>query len=79
MINLNHLIKKYVDNVYKCKVKETDELLNLMDFKNFVSLHPKLLNSLIQGFHYDLWGYDVHNRVPMYKSLNMWVKGILLK
>ena len=58
MINLNQLIKKYVENVYKLKGKDTDELLNLDEFRKFVNKHPKLLNSLYNGFHYELWGYD---------------------
>lgn len=51
--NLNLLIKKYVDMVYKAK---NDLLISLEEFKIFVKKHPNLLLPLYSAFNYNVWG-----------------------
>lgn len=41
--NLNLLVKKYVENVYKLK---QDQLLSFSEFEQFVTKHPNLMKTL---------------------------------
>jgi hypothetical protein len=56
-VNLNYLVRKYVDMVY-AKKPIGEETLSIEEFNAFVSQHPKLINVLYKGFNHDIWGVD---------------------
>ncbi|CAD8190471.1 unnamed protein product [Paramecium pentaurelia] len=72
--NLNLLIKKYVEMVYKAK---NDLPINLEDFTSFVKQHPNLITPLYCVFNFDVWG--VQNNIPKYKSLPLDIQGELYR
>ncbi|CAD8120793.1 unnamed protein product [Paramecium sonneborni] len=72
--NLNLLIRKYVEMVYKAK---NDLPLNLEDFTIFVKHHPNLIMPLYYVFNFDIWG--LQNSLPKYKSLPLDIQGELYR
>ncbi|CAD8187009.1 unnamed protein product [Paramecium octaurelia] len=72
--NLNLLIKKYVEMVYKAK---KDLPINLEDFTTFVKHHPNLIMPLYCVFNFDVWG--LQNNLPKYKSLPLDIQGELYR
>ncbi|CAD8187756.1 unnamed protein product [Paramecium octaurelia] len=72
--NLNLLIKKYVEMVYKAK---NDLPINLEDFTIFVRQHPNLIKPLYCVFNFDVWG--MYNNIPKYKSLPLDIQGELYR
>lgn len=64
--NLNLLVKKYVECVFK--VKE-NKLLSLEEFSLFLKHHPKLINTLYSGFNYEYWGVDGNTQIPLYRNM----------
>lgn len=63
--NLNLLVKKYVENVYKLK---QDQLLSFSEFEQFVTKHPNLMKTLYSAFNYETWGVDPVTKEPLYKN-----------
>ncbi|CAD8106094.1 unnamed protein product [Paramecium primaurelia] len=72
--NLNLLIKKYVEMVYKAK---NDLPINLDDFTIFVKHHPNLIMPLYSVFNFDVWG--LQNNLPKYKNLPLDIQGELYR
>ncbi|CAD8046316.1 unnamed protein product [Paramecium primaurelia] len=62
-VNINYLVHKYVNMIYKHKAKN-DQGLSLDDFKSFVKLHPKIFEGLYKAFNFDVWGFDANASVP---------------
>ncbi|CAK72198.1 unnamed protein product (macronuclear) [Paramecium tetraurelia] len=62
-VNINYLVHKYVNMIYKHKAKN-DQGLSLEDFKSFVKLHPKIFEGLYKAFNFDVWGFDTIASVP---------------
>jgi flagellin-specific chaperone FliS len=70
-VNLNYLVRKYVNMLYKDnkkKLKNKKKILkriNLEEFAEFIKQHPKLFDGLYKAFNLDIWGVDQSGALKM--------------
>ncbi|CAD8065720.1 unnamed protein product [Paramecium sonneborni] len=77
-VNINYLVRKYVDMIYKNKGKQEEEL-SIEEFKQFVKLHPKIFDGLYKAFNYDIWGVNSSTFVPLFVTVQKDLEGHLQK
>lgn len=82
-VNINYLVHKYVNMIYNHKAKAEQGYLNwyfrlsILDFKDFVKLHPKIFEGLYKAFNFDVWGIDATTSVPRFMTVNKDLEGEL--
>ncbi|KAM3139033.1 putative myosin light chain kinase 3 [Paramecium bursaria] len=75
-ININQLIKKYVNMIYK---EKKEQQLSMTEFKQFVKLHPKIFHGLYKAFNFDIWGIDNEKQIPRFHLVQKDIEGTLHK
>lgn len=78
-VNLNYLVKKYVNMVFANKIDGDKDFLSLSEFSVFVSQHPNVFNGLYRGFNYDLWGYEKELKRTRFIGMQKDLEGYLMK